>query len=93
MGLNAGPQFKFNEAVSFVVNCETQEEIDYYWENLTSDGGSEGDCGWLKDKFSISWQIIPSILPSLLVDPDKAHNVIQAYRKMKKFDIVALQNA
>jgi len=93
MGLNAGPQFKFNEAVSFVVECETQEEIDYYWEKLTANGGSEGQCGWLKDQFGVSWQIVPSILPQLLSDPSKAQKVIQVYMQMKKFDIEKLQHA
>ena len=93
MGLNGGPQFKFNEAVSFVVDCQNQDEIDYYWSKLTADGGSEGSCGWLKDKFGISWQIVPTVLPKLLSDPKKAQNVIQAYMKMKKFDIEALENA
>ncbi len=93
IGLNAGPQFKFSEAVSFVVDCETQEEIDYYWETLTADGGSEGNCGWLKDKFGVSWQIVPTILPTLLSNPDKAQNVLQCYMKMKKFNIAALENA
>lgn len=92
MGLNAGPQFKFNEAISFVVDCETQEEIDYYWEKLTAGGGSEGQCGWLKDKFGVSWQIVPTILPSLLSDPEKAQKVMEVYMKMKKFDIEALKN-
>lgn len=93
MGLNGGPQFKFNEAVSFVVDCETQEEIDHCWENLAFDGGSEGNCGWLKDKFGISWQIVPAILPKLLSNPDKAKRVMDAYMKMKKFDIKTLENA
>ncbi|MBI1223447.1 MAG: VOC family protein [Bacteroidetes bacterium] len=93
MGLNAGPQFKFNEAVSFVVDCETQEEIDHYWNALTSGGGSEGNCGWLKDKFGVSWQIVPIVLPRLLSNPDKAKNVMDAFLKMKKFDIAALENA
>ncbi|XZF15687.1 VOC family protein [Chitinophagaceae bacterium MMS25-I14] len=93
MGLNAGPQFKFNEAVSFVVECDTQDEIDYYWEQLTAGGGSEGNCGWLKDKFGISWQIVPSVLPRLLSNPAKAQNVMQAYMKMKKFNIQELENA
>jgi len=93
MGLNAGPQFTFNEAVSFVVDCETQEEIDYYWEKLTANGGSEGQCGWLKDQFGISWQIVPTILPKLLSDPAKAQKVIQVYMQMKKFDIEKLRNA
>ncbi len=93
MGLNGGPMFKFNEAVSFVVDCETQDDIDYYWEKLTADGGSEGQCGWLKDKFGVSWQIVPTILPKLLGDPDKAQRVIGEYMKMKKFDIEKLVNA
>ena len=93
MGLNGGPEFKFNEAVSFVVDCETQEDIDHYWSKLTSDGGSEGRCGWLTDKFGVSWQIVPTILPKLLSDPNKAENVMEVYSKMKKFDIKALENA
>lgn len=93
MGLNGGPQFKFNEAISFVVDCETQDEIDYYWEKLTAGGGSEGSCGWLKDKFGVSWQIVPVILPALLSDPAKAQKVMETYMKMKKFDIEALKNA
>lgn len=93
MGLNGGPEFKFNEAVSFVVDCETQEDIDYYWSKLTSDGGSEGRCGWLTDKFGVSWQIVPTILPKLLSDPNKAENVMEVYSRMKKFDIKALENA
>ena len=93
MGLNAGPQFKFNEAVSFVVDCETQEEIDFYWEKLTANGGSEGQCGWLKDQFGVSWQIVPAILPKLLSDPSKAQKVVQVYMQMKKFDIEKLKNA
>jgi predicted 3-demethylubiquinone-9 3-methyltransferase (glyoxalase superfamily) len=93
MGLNGGPQFKFNEAVSFVVDCETQEEIDHYWNSLISDGGSEGRCGWLKDKFGVSWQIVPTILPKLLIDPARSQRVMEAFMKMNKFDIQALENA
>jgi len=93
IGLNAGPEFKFNEAISFVVECDTQEEIDNYWEKLTSNGGSEGSCGWLKDRFGVSWQIVPSVLPQLLSNPNKAQNVMQAYMKMKKFDIKTLESA
>jgi predicted 3-demethylubiquinone-9 3-methyltransferase (glyoxalase superfamily) len=93
MGLNGGPHFKFNEAVSFVVNCETQEEIDNYWSGLTAEGGQEGQCGWLKDKFGVSWQIVPSILPSLMNDPTKAERVIKAFMQMKKFDIEKLMKA
>jgi predicted 3-demethylubiquinone-9 3-methyltransferase (glyoxalase superfamily) len=93
IGLNGGPHFKFNEAVSFVIDCETQEEIDYYWEKLTADGGVESSCGWLKDKFGVSWQVVPTILPKLLSNPDRAQQVMEAYMKMKKFDIKALENA
>ena len=93
MGLNGGPEFKFNEGISFVVDCETQKEIDHYWKELTSDGGSEGNCGWLKDKFGVSWQIVPTVLPKLLSNPDKAQNVMDAYMKMKKFNIKTLENA
>ena len=92
MGLNAGPMFKFNEAISFVVDCETQEEIDYYWHKLVT-GGSEGQCGWLKDKFGVSWQIVPTVLGKLLSDPEKSQRVVQAFMKMKKFEIEKLMNA
>jgi predicted 3-demethylubiquinone-9 3-methyltransferase (glyoxalase superfamily) len=93
MGLNGGPQFKFNEAVSFVVNCDTQEEIDYYWEKLTGDGGQESMCGWLKDKFGFSWQIVPSMLAQLMSDPSKGQRVMQALMGMRKLDIDKLKNA
>lgn len=93
MGLNGGPNFKFSEAISFVVDCETQGEIDHYWTKLTAGGGEEGNCGWLKDKFGVSWQIVPTVLPKLLSDPDKAQKVMEAYMKMKKFDIETLENA
>ncbi|MGB3802282.1 MAG: VOC family protein [Lewinella sp.] len=92
MGLNGGPQFTFNEPVSFVVSCETQGEIDHHWDQLT-DGGQEGNCGWLKDKYGLSWQIVPTILPKLLGDHERAPRVMAAFRKMKKFDIEALKNA
>ena len=92
MGLNGGPQYKFSPAVSFVVDCETQKEIDYYWEKLGQDG-TYNQCGWLDDKFGVSWQIVPTILPELLSNPDRAQNVIAAYMKMKKFDIKTLENA
>jgi len=87
--LNGGPVFKFNEAVSFQVYCETQEEIDDYWSKLTREG-QEGQCGWLKDKFGISWQIIPTILPKLMNDPDRADKVMKAFMQMKKFEIEKL---
>ena len=95
MALNAGPIFKFTEAVSFFVKCETQEEVDYYWNNLTADGGAESQCGWLKDKFGLSWQIIPNALGELMgdKDPAKAQRVMQAMLQMRKIDIAALQKA
>jgi len=92
MALNGGPHFTFNEATSFVVNCDTQEEIDYYWEKLTQ-GGEESMCGWLKDKYGLSWQIVPSILEKLVSDPEKGQRVVQAFLKMRKFDIQTLLNA
>jgi len=92
--LNGGPNFKFTEAISFVVNCETQEEVDYLWEKLT-DGGEEVQCGWLKDKFGLSWQIVPTKLGELMGDPDpvKAQRVTQAMLQMEKLDIAGLQLA
>ncbi|UBM60184.1 VOC family protein [Marinilongibacter aquaticus] len=93
MGLNGGPHFQFNEAVSFVIQCENQDEIDYYWTKLTAEGGIESQCGWLKDKFGLSWQVVPSVLPKLMSDPEKAPRVIEAFMKMKKFDIATLENA
>ncbi len=92
MGLNGGPHFKFNEAFSLIVNCDTQEEIDYYWTKLT-EGGQESNCGWLKDKFGLSWQIVPTILSKLMTDPAKSARVMGAFMKMKKFDIETLVNA
>ncbi len=91
MALNGGPQFEFNEAMSIVVYCDTQGEIDYYWQKLTEEG-EEGPCGWLKDKFGVSWQIVPSILPIYMADSDssKSQRVAAAYLKMKKFDIQTL---
>lgn len=87
MALNGGPQFKLDEAVSFVVNCDTQDEIDYYWEKLTSDGGEESQCGWLKDKFGVSWQIVPSNLGELMKDPQRAQRVMRVVMQMKKLDM------
>jgi len=92
MGLNGGPHFKFNEAVSFVIDCETQEEVDYYWEKLT-EGGEESQCGWLKDKYGVSWQVVPTVLQKLLSDPARAQRVTEVFMKMKKFDIKTLENA
>ena len=90
--LNGGPVFKFTEAMSIQVFCDTQKEIDYYWDKLSA-GGEEGQCGWLKDRFGISWQIIPSILPELMTDPLKSGRVTEAFLKMKKFDIETLKIA
>ena len=93
--LNGGPQFKFDEAVSFQVPCESQAEIDYYWSALTKDGGQEGPCGWLKDKFGLSWQVFPSAMPKMLLDPDrsKAARVMNAFMPMEKIDIAAIERA
>jgi len=91
--LNGGPLFKFSEAFSFVVSCENQEEIDYYWNKLTSSGGQESQCGWLKDKFGFSWQIVPTALGELMSDPKKANRVMQALLQMKKLDIATLEDA
>jgi predicted 3-demethylubiquinone-9 3-methyltransferase (glyoxalase superfamily) len=95
MALNAGPQFKFNEAISFFVNCTTQEEVDYFWEKLTADGGAESMCGWLKDKYGLSWQIVPTVLGEMLQDPDpaKSKRVMDAMLKMNKLDIQLLKRA
>jgi predicted 3-demethylubiquinone-9 3-methyltransferase (glyoxalase superfamily) len=95
VALNGGPQFKFTEAISFNVNCETQEEIDYFWEKLSADGGSTGPCGWLKDKFGLSWQVTPLFLGHMLADPDaeKANRVMKAIMEMGKIDIAALNKA
>jgi len=90
--LNGGPVFTFNEAVSFQVFCDTQEEIDDYWAKLT-EGGQEVQCGWLKDKFGVSWQIVPTILPTLMTDPSRAERVMKAYMQMVKFDIKTLEEA
>lgn len=92
--LNGGPIFKFTEAVSFVIDCETQEEVDYYWEKLTA-GGAESQCGWLKDKFGLSWQVVPNTLGKLMSDPDpaKKQRVMHAMLQMKKLDIAKLQQA
>lgn len=93
MGLNGGTMFNFTEAVSFVVECENQEEIDHYWNHFTSDGGEEGQCGWCKDRFGVSWQVIPKVLGELMADPEKSAKAVEAFMKMKKFDIAALLSA
>lgn len=93
--LNGGPQFKFTEAISLFVKCETQEEIDYFWNKFTADGGQESMCGWCKDKYGLSWQIVPNVLGQLIggSDPAKAQNAMQAMLKMKKLDIAQLTAA
>ena len=93
--LNGGPHFKFTEAVSFVIPCETQEDVDYYWNRLTSDGGEESQCGWLKDRFGLSWQVIPDRLMELLGDPDpeRANRAMQAMLQMRKIDVPTLEAA
>jgi predicted 3-demethylubiquinone-9 3-methyltransferase (glyoxalase superfamily) len=94
VALNGGPHFKLTEAISFVVNCKTQDEVDTYWEKLTT-GGSDFQCGWLKDKFGLSWQVVPTALSELLSDPDpeKSQRVMKALLTMKKLDVGALQQA
>ena len=94
VALNGGPQFKFTEAISLVVNCQTQEEVDEYWQKL-SDGGQEIQCGWLKDKYGLSWQIVPTILDEMLANPDpkKAERAMKAMLQMKKIDIKGLKQA
>lgn len=92
MALNGGPQYKFSPATSHVIECETQKEIDHYWESLGKDG-KYSQCGWLDDKFGVSWQIVPTILGELMADPEKSERVVQAFMKMTKFDIETLINA
>jgi predicted 3-demethylubiquinone-9 3-methyltransferase (glyoxalase superfamily) len=94
VALNGGPEFTFNEAISFQVSCETQDEVDAFWSTL-SEGGEEGPCGWLKDRFGVSWQIVPTVLTELLGDPDKekSQRVMQAMLSMKKIEIDALERA
>lgn len=95
MALNGGPNFKFTEAVSFVVNCQTQEEVDYYWEKLLSGGGQPSQCGWLKDRYGLSWQIVPTVLGQLMADkdPEKSKRVMQAMLKMVKLHVAELKRA
>jgi len=95
LGLNGGPEFKFTEATSFVVNCEDQKEVDDYWTKLTAGGGSESVCGWLKDKFGLSWQVVPTALSEMLTDedPEKAERVMAALMHMRKIDLAALEAA
>ncbi|MFL9829373.1 VOC family protein [Flavobacterium sp. ST-87] len=91
MGLNGGPQYQFSPANSYVIECETQEEIDFYWEKLGSNG-TYSQCGWLTDQFGVSWQIVPAVLGKLMTDPEKAPRVMQAFMQMTKFDIETLMN-
>ena len=96
VALNGGPHFKFTEAVSFVVNCDSQDEIDHYWDKLSAGGEPKAQqCGWLKDKFGVSWQIVPTVLPELLgsADPERSQKVMQALLQMKKLNIAALRHA
>lgn len=94
VGINGGPQFKFDEAVSLQIDCETQEDVDYYWERLT-DGGEEGPCGWLKDRFGLSWQVVPAGMDELFADadPERSRRAMQAMLGMKKLDAAALRRA
>ena len=92
MGLNGGPMYQFSPANSYVIECDTQEEIDHYWEKL-GEGGKYNQCGWLDDCYGVSWQIVPTVLGKLMSDPEKAPRVIQAFMKMTKFDIATLLNA
>ena len=95
VALNGGPHFKFTEAISFVVSCEDQDEIDWFWQKLTEGGGIPGQCGWLKDKFGLSWQIVPANIAELLQhnDPEKTKRAVSALMKMKKLDIAGLRDA
>jgi predicted 3-demethylubiquinone-9 3-methyltransferase (glyoxalase superfamily) len=94
VGINGGPEFKFDEAVSFEIKCETQDEVDYYWERL-SEGGEEGQCGWLKDRFGLSWQVVPTGMEELFADPDpeRAQRAMAAMLEMGKLDVAELQRA
>jgi predicted 3-demethylubiquinone-9 3-methyltransferase (glyoxalase superfamily) len=94
VGINGGPEFKFDEAVSFQITCETQDDVDYYWDTLT-EGGEEGPCGWLKDRFGLSWQVVPTGMEEIFSDPDpkRAERAMKAMLGMKKLDIAALRSA
>jgi predicted 3-demethylubiquinone-9 3-methyltransferase (glyoxalase superfamily) len=92
MALNGGPKYKFSPATSFVIECQTQDEIDYYWEKL-GEGGRYDQCGWLDDKYGVSWQVVPAVLGKLMSDPKKSGKVIEAFMKMSKFDIKTLVEA
>lgn len=92
MGLNGGPQYKFSPANSYVITCDTQEEIDHFWDSLGEEG-VYNQCGWLDDKYGVSWQIVPTVLEALMTDPNRAPRVVEAFMKMTKFDIETLVNA
>jgi predicted 3-demethylubiquinone-9 3-methyltransferase (glyoxalase superfamily) len=93
--LNGGPEFTFDEAISFQIDCRSQDDVDYYWETLSADGGEEGPCGWVKDKFGVSWQVVPDELEKLLADPDqgRAQRAMAAMLEMRKIDIAAVRAA
>jgi len=93
--LNGGPEFTFDEAISFQIDCTSQDDVDYYWERLTADGGQDGPCGWVKDKFGVSWQVVPDELEKLLADPDqgRAQRAMAAMLQMRKIDIAAVREA
>jgi predicted 3-demethylubiquinone-9 3-methyltransferase (glyoxalase superfamily) len=95
VGINGGPQFQFSEAVSFMISCKDQDEVDYYWDRLTADGGKEGQCGWLTDRFGLAWQVVPEGMDEVFNDPDpaKAERSMAAMMKMKKLDIAELRAA
>jgi predicted 3-demethylubiquinone-9 3-methyltransferase (glyoxalase superfamily) len=95
VGINGGPEFKFNEALSLSISCDDQDEVDYYWEKLTADGGEEGPCGWLKDRYGLSWQVVPKGTDELFADsdPERARRAFEAMQKMRKLDIAALRSA
>ncbi|HEV7627833.1 MAG TPA: VOC family protein [Streptomyces sp.] len=95
VGINGGPQFKFDEAISFQIHCEDQREVDHYWNKFTEDGGEEGPCGWLKDKYGLSWQVVPDGLTDMISDsdPEKAKRATEAMFSMKKLDIAAVRKA
>ncbi|MBQ0986266.1 VOC family protein [Streptomyces sp. F63] len=95
VALNGGPEFSFTEAVSFQIHCESQDEVDHYWARLTEDGGEEGPCGWLKDRFGLSWQVVPTVLLDMVSDPDpeKAKRATEAMLGMKKLDVAGLRRA
>ena len=95
IGINGGPDFKFDEAISLMINCEDQDEVDYFWEKLTADGGAEGPCGWCKDKYGLSWQVVPKGMDEVFADPDpeKSRRAMQAMLGMKKLDAAELRRA